>query len=269
MRIRCHNVTVAKQWHRNIQCPGQRVERDEWRRTRISAFYRERATPDAEQSQPARFAVKGRRNGELHHPSSVVSTPDHTCSDNVRPSCTFCKGIGARCEYRSHNESSFDPSSLAILDRLSVLEALMREHNCTPTHASPMASRPVMAGTTPGSMNDLDHLYPQTLSTPSSSLWELHTGAESKVRLDTILQWPIFEEPLAKLPRSPFLTFKKEQDYTYLGDMFSTPVPPYDTFLNFPTDTSNVERLVDRFFILVHVKNPILDRDVVKLQCSQ
>lgn len=126
-----------------------------------------------------------------------------------------------------------------------------------------------MAGTTPGSMNDLDHLYPQTLSTPSPSLWELHTGAESKVRLDTILQWPIFEEPLANLPRSPFLTFKKEQDYTYLGDMFSTPIPPYDTFLDFPTDTSHVERLVDRFFILVHVKNPILDRDVVKHYCSK
>lgn len=194
----------------------------------------------------------------------------HVLSDNVRPTCSFCKSIDARCEYRGHNESSFDPSSLAILDRLSVLEAIMREHNCSSANRLPTDSQPVMTGTTPGSMNELDrHIHPQLLSSPSSSLWELHTGAESKVRLDTILQWPIFGEPLANVPRSPFLTFKKELDYTYLGDMFSTPLSLHGTFLNFSTDSSEVERLVDRFFILVHVKNPILDRDVVKHYCSK
>ncbi|KAH7398616.1 C6 zinc finger domain-containing protein [Phaeosphaeria sp. MPI-PUGE-AT-0046c] len=119
-------------------------------------------------------------------------------------------------------------------------------------------------------MNELDHHpYPELLSSPTSNLWELHTGAESRVRLDTILQWPVFEEPLAKLPRSAFLTFKKEQDYTYLGDMFSTLLPLQDPFLDFSTEHSVVEELVDRFFVLVHVKNPILDRDVVKHYCAE
>lgn len=195
----------------------------------------------------------------------------HAKSDNIRPSCSFCQGIGARCEYRGRDESSFDSSSLAILDRLSVLEALMRQHNCAQAQTtSPTTSQPVLFGATPGSMTELDsHPRPQPLFSPSANLWELHTGAESRVRLDTILQWPIFEEPLADLPRAPFLTFKKEQDYTYLGDMFSTPLPVPQTSEDISTDPSDVERLVDRFFILVHVKNPILDRDVVKHYCSK
>lgn len=147
----------------------------------------------------------------------------------------------------------------------------MRQHNCAPAldTASTQLQRNTV-GTTPGSMNELDHHHhAQSLASPSSNLWELHTGAESKVRLDTILQWPVFEEALSNLPRSPFLTFKKEPDYTYLGDMFSTPVLMQNGFTNFPTDRSEVERLVDRFFILVHVKNPILDRELVKHYCSE
>ncbi|PSN67620.1 hypothetical protein BS50DRAFT_492831 [Corynespora cassiicola Philippines] len=93
----------------------------------------------------------------------------------------------------------------------------------------------------------------------------LHTGAESRVRTDTVLHWPIFEKTLSSLRRYSFLTFKKEEDYTYLPDMFQTtpqlsPVTP----MSISTDPVEIERLINRFFALVHVKNPILDRQIVK-----
>ncbi|KAL2840548.1 hypothetical protein BJY01DRAFT_17192 [Aspergillus pseudoustus] len=45
--------------------------------------------------------------------------------DNSRPTCSFCQRIGAQCEYSAHDASSFDPASLTILDRLSVIESLV------------------------------------------------------------------------------------------------------------------------------------------------
>jgi hypothetical protein len=194
------------------------------------------------------------------------------CSDNTRPSCSFCQTIGVRCEYRGRDDSSFDPSSLAILDRLAVLEALMRQHNCasvppassTHSHPSPPAA------VTPGSRAEQDP--PQQPQAPlPASLWELHTGAESRVGLDSVLKWPIFEVPLSGVRRHPFLTFKKEQDYTYLDDMLHTIAPSRASvsLLSISTEKSEVERLVDRFFVLVHVKNTILDRATVKQYCHE
>lgn len=194
-----------------------------------------------------------------------------TDSDNIRPSCSFCQNTGARCKYRGRDESSFDPSCLAILNRLSALETLMRQHNCARLSAkSPTHSQPRLDGETPSSVNESFFGEPlPLLSSPSANLWELHTGADSKVRLDTVLQWPIFEEPLSSLRRHPFLTFKKEQDYTYLEDMFSVPSIEPSPVPYIHMGKFELERLVDRFFILVHVKNPILDRDVVKQYCCE
>lgn len=147
----------------------------------------------------------------------------------------------------------------------------MRQHNCAsipaissgPSHPSPPAA------VTPGSWVKQDHPQ-QPQASPPASLWELHTGAESRVRLDTVLQWPVFEAPLSNLRRHPFLTFKKEQDYTFLEDMLHTaPLRSSVSSLSISTERSEVERLIDRFFVLVHVKNPILDRETVKQYCHE
>ena len=228
---------------------------------------------DEEQSLHAKSAANGRKNGQSDCNKSIQVPRYHLLrsnSDNIRPSCSFCQHVGARCEYRNRDESSFDPSSLAILNRLSTLETLMRQHNCARMSAkSPINAQPRLEGETPYSINEsVFDDPPQPLSSPAANLWELHTGADSKVRLDTVLQWPIFEQPLAGLRRYPFLTFKKEQDYTYLEDMFSVSSIDSSSSPNSNIGARDLERLVDRFFILVHVKNPILDRDIVKQYCS-
>lgn len=176
-----------------------------------------------------------------------------------------------RCEYRGRDESSFDSSSLAILDRLSVLESLMRQHNCASLPVtSPSYSHPSPVIETSRSLNTFDHhehTHGVSRPTSPSKIWDLHTGSEGRVRLDTILKWSIFEKPLSSLRRFPFLTIKKEHDYTYLEVMSGTPNDASP--LSIYTDPVEVERLMDRFFILVHVKNPILDRETVKQYCLE
>ena len=141
----------------------------------------------------------------------------------------------------------------------------MRQHNCASIPAAiPTRSQQSSSGVTPCS--EIEHARLRDSQTsPAANLWMLHTGAESRVRTDTVLHWPIFEKTLSSLRRYSFLTFKKEEDYTYLPDMFQTtpqlsPVTP----MSISTDPVEIERLINRFFALVHVKNPILDRQIVK-----
>lgn len=155
----------------------------------------------------------------------------------------------------------------------------MRQHNCSSTADTSSSRSHLSPGTTPALIAELDHPRVSTIP-PQSNTWSFHTGDNSRVRTDTILQWPVFEEPLASLPRYPFLSFRKEQDYSYLEDIFIQPQPPQRhsmssqawnsaSPMNVSTDRADVEHLVDRFFILVHVKNPILDRQAVKQYCQE
>lgn len=184
--------------------------------------------------------------------------------DNARPSCSFCQSIGVHCEYRGRDEASFDPSSLAILDRLAVLETLMRQHNCaTPVPPIPVFAHQSPAGETPGS----EALQSETSQAPNS--W-MRQGSGGFTRVDTILQWPIFERPLANIRKYPFLNLRHEQDYTYLQDMFHAPFPQSSsTNVGISIERTEMQRLVDRFFLFVHTKNPILDRQVVKQYCLE
>ncbi|KKA30059.1 hypothetical protein TD95_003587 [Thielaviopsis punctulata] len=50
-----------------------------------------------------------------------------TKCDNLKPSCSFCLKVGAKCIQSPVDLSSFDPASLKILDRLDEVEALIRE----------------------------------------------------------------------------------------------------------------------------------------------
>ena len=94
------------------------------------------------------------------------------------------------------------------------------------------------------------------------------------------MQWSMFEEPLASLPRYPFISFRKQQDYSYLEDLFIQPQPSQNTSFvpqswnvasptSVSTEREDVEHLVHRFFTLVHVKNPILNRQAVKQYCQE
>lgn len=155
----------------------------------------------------------------------------------------------------------------------------MRQHNCSSSIDTFPSRSHLSPGDTPAFVAELD--CPRTSELPpQANTWTFHTGDNSRVRTDTILQWPIFEEPLVSLPRYPFLNFRKEQDYSYLEDIFIQPRPPQEhpkgpqpwnsaSSMSVSTERAEVEHLADRFFMLVHVKNPILDRQAVKQYCQE
>ncbi|KAH7410520.1 hypothetical protein DE146DRAFT_645162 [Phaeosphaeria sp. MPI-PUGE-AT-0046c] len=49
-----------------------------------------------------------------------------TKCDNLKPSCSFCLKVGAKCVQSPVDLSSYDPPSLQILQRLDDLEQLVR-----------------------------------------------------------------------------------------------------------------------------------------------
>lgn len=157
----------------------------------------------------------------------------------------------------------------------------MRQHNCSSAPGSSTSSAQQQtspAGVTPGSFAELEYPKGAAASPAYENVWNLHTGDESRVRLDTIMQWPCFEKPLSGVRRYSFLTFRKERDYTYFEDIFQTnpgsgasPTSWQASSSSFriSTERAEVERLIDRFFAFVHVKNPILDRQIVMQYCQE
>ncbi|CAI7593878.1 unnamed protein product [Penicillium pancosmium] len=52
-----------------------------------------------------------------------------TKCDNRKPSCSYCLSVGAICTQSTEDLSSFDPASLKIIERLDVLEKLVRQQS--------------------------------------------------------------------------------------------------------------------------------------------
>src|SRR5215475_7989948 len=50
-----------------------------------------------------------------------------TKCDNAKPTCSFCRKVGAKCIQSPVDLSSFDPASLRILERLDDLEELLQK----------------------------------------------------------------------------------------------------------------------------------------------
>lgn len=111
-------------------------------------------------------------------------------------------------------------------------------------------------------------------------VFTLNLDASSRAAIDKILQWPIFEKLLSPLQRFRFVDFRGSEAYTYLDDILSQSDTsmsgsPFETArnlstsINILTERSNIERLVDRFFKRVNIKNPILGRQVASQYCQQ
>jgi hypothetical protein len=196
-------------------------------------------------------------------------------SDNARPSCSFCQGIGAQCDYGTRDASSFDQASLTILDRLSVIESLVRQ---IPRSGASPDSQQNLESTLqlPAELDQLaSHCSP--LSKPAT--WRLNLDANYKVGIDSILQWPIFERPLAQLRRLLFVDSQNNETFTFLDDLFNGSDASSDQLMkqylrdspisiNISTDRSDIEPLVARFFKRVHVKNPVLDPLTINKYCQ-
>ncbi|RPB00496.1 hypothetical protein L873DRAFT_1679801 [Choiromyces venosus 120613-1] len=225
-----------------------------------------------------------------------------TKCDNQRPQCGFCKQTGAECVYEAEKLATFDAASLAILDKLSKIEAMLdsdrsssnQQH--TPTShpsshtsvsttsggAGPIPALPTLAtcGSSPKSkaQPDASEIFPVCIATASGS------------RVEAVLQWPIFsgqfcvEDILAPVFENSHAEDDEDEDERdtwqerkgmmgrskpedgYQGHGGSmrkgTGLYDYDEKL-LRQPPGEILTLVQRFFRNVHTKNPILDSAVL------
>lgn len=150
-----------------------------------------------------------------------------TKCDNLKPSCSFCLKVGAKCIQSSVDFSSFDAASLQILQRLDDLEALFRKTHGgdgTAEHGdstAPEFEEPI----------DRSRLLPRPI--------------------DQILEWDVLKGLRAQdQPGGP--TYPCANSTTQM-----TGSPP--TFGFEELEPHRIKALLDSFFNHVHVKNPVLD----------
>jgi len=171
----------------------------------------------------------------------------HRC-DQKKPACSFCETIGAECISDPADLSTFDPASLAIIERL---EGLERKIDSLKPGGSPIvgnspeihACSPADNSTSPSVRRDPEHFLPQNL--------------------DKILTWPVFRDVSLPTASTP--------------NVYSSPAPMASASSVPATDEeltpAACARWLDNFFSQVHPKNPILDehsaRRLVRKVCME
>lgn len=159
-----------------------------------------------------------------------------TKCDNLKPSCSFCLKVGAKCIQSPVDLSSFDPASLQILQRLDELEQLVRRIG--PQHREPQESSII-----PSAEEDID----RSRLLPSS--------------IEHILQWDHLR--INRLPTQPD------------GPAFPSTTHPVAQTTTSPLsgvdemEPHKTKMLLDNFFNYVHVKNPILDEQKTRQLVSR
>jgi hypothetical protein len=104
---------------------------------------------------------------------------------------------------------------------------------------------------------------------------DLDLPSLSQVRTDTVLEWPSLRAALFSVERYNFLDQDGNRSFTYLSNPAlhisgETRSQVRATRMSNPSlEKVEIERLVDRFFLYVNTKNPILDRKTVKEYCDE
>ncbi|KAM0431471.1 hypothetical protein ACHAPT_005449 [Fusarium lateritium] len=152
-----------------------------------------------------------------------------TKCDNLKPSCSFCLKVGATCIQSPADLSSFDPASIQILERLDVLERLMRgglpqvpDEQSLEIGFGPLATPVVMSMVQPSTLNH-------------------------------IMSWTCFQDL--------FISDDQIDDSCFLASPQSCRDAQSSATALSSTDLELVcvRVLADNFFRYVHIKNPIFD----------
>ncbi|EED15193.1 conserved hypothetical protein [Talaromyces stipitatus ATCC 10500] len=164
-----------------------------------------------------------------------------TKCDNKKPSCSFCEKVGAKCITSPTDLSSFDPASLAILDRLEQLEKLIRE-------------KPLEV-----SVHPPPSVEPSALSYGSPPQ-DLQFGPDlSTVTIETVLAWDVFQGRFdAQLDIKSVL-----KNYEMPPSPITSPVGEAIPLIN-SLELGSCNRLLDSFLSRVHIANPILDVELIR-----
>ncbi|CAH0058243.1 unnamed protein product [Clonostachys solani] len=181
-----------------------------------------------------------------------------TRCDNVRPTCGFCSKNGAQCTYPEANNgdySTFDPASLAILDRINHVVSLLETQSQEPvandgpsasgsSHAPHHSSIPTPADSTRSSSNLSDEDILLAFDVPDFP--------SSINNCESILRWPVFEGLVPDIH-----SFVLDLDDTDAGR--DDRVVEARGSLGRGVQEDDFISLSKRFLAYVHVKNPILD----------
>jgi hypothetical protein len=157
-----------------------------------------------------------------------------TRCDQKRP-CSFCEAIGADCVYEPAALGSFDPASLAILDKLDRLERRLEQSIETAPKRAPRS-------------------LVNTLTSPAQS----QLGAFLPTPIDAVLRWSIYRELITPAQSTSPL------------DIVNTPAPSFDYLgSTIELDPSCCHTWLDNFFEEVNIKNPVLDEGATRRMVRQ
>ncbi|KAL2841018.1 hypothetical protein BJY01DRAFT_217930 [Aspergillus pseudoustus] len=156
-----------------------------------------------------------------------------TKCDQKKPRCSFCESTGAECVSEPAGLSSFDPASIAILERLDgldrKLDSIQREkitaETQTPANPSPVSNQDAIS---PTQIPLAENLLPG--------------------RLEAVLAWPIFQGSAFPLPT----------DRELLTPGPRLPIAP-QPILGDELNASATQEYLHIFFNHVHIKNPVLE----------
>ncbi|KAK1709820.1 vegetative cell wall protein gp1 [Colletotrichum lupini] len=189
-----------------------------------------------------------------------------TKCDNVRPACGFCQRNGGQCTYpdTSNDFSTFDPASLAILDRLNHVVSLLETRPELPA-AQAVCAPPIPSTLSPtsihGPQTSTSVTIDENLSHPSDDLPEdevmirldIPDSAAARSNCEAILRWPIFR---GYAPETESFILELED-----GDAESShrSQPVRSRNLGRGVQEDDFTALSKKFLAYVHVKNPVLD----------
>lgn len=206
-----------------------------------------------------------------------------TKCDNQKPTCSYCLSVGAVCNQTAEDLSSFDPASLKILERLDVLERLMRQQGTQlTTSLEPAPSLAQQQGHGSDCVPSFTHGESgneniRLNDPPSKAPARVHSGQDTLPPSVSKGRTP----PLGALPESPdrllllgvFQKYRFNAGFTNKGSSEShwaekpaqkgrisaTRVLRGGRLLNDNIKKlRGVDELLDSFFTFVHCKNPIL-----------
>lgn len=207
-----------------------------------------------------------------------------TKCDNRKPSCSYCLSVGAVCNQSPEDLSSFDPASLKILERLDVLERLMRQQGIQPTTRSePSPSLAQLQGSgvecVPSSPSgevrcDAPQLIDPTASVPRSCHQygqnELPTSASGNNAPflgvlpgspDRLLRLGVFQRyrsSVGLIDNDSWKSYWTEKRPSKNEHQTDARVLGENLLTDNIKERRSVDELLDSFFTFVHCKNPIL-----------
>ena len=215
---------------------------------------KKRRAPDVRISYPRKRAVT----------ACQLCRMRKTKCDNQRPSCGKCLSLDVHCNYQDRTTSdlsSFDPASLAILERLNTAIQLLQNQAHLPTLIENLAAlqhsplpHPVIESPTAHSVSTInrvslssDVFSPTQL--PQESGTTLEEALQGPGNCHNILEWPIFEGRFTH--HELVALYYDQHDDRRIREGANTGSKGIQE--------DDAPMLVDYFLQQVHIKNPILD----------